>query len=258
MAGGIATLLSDIMKPILRRAGITTLPGTIPSFDQFDELITEINRLMDSLNLDGHNIFAESIDRYPMTPNQTTYFIGPSGDFVAPRPIFITRANVVLVNSDPELHMPLTILNDEEWAAHVITELPAPWPWQIYNDYAYPDSKLYLYGFPTENNDLELFTWQQLQTGFTAIDNAVVLPPGYEDVMVTQGAIRCTRLYPLDCRLTDRQSIQLEKDAALALEKVQILNTKTRAYYSDAADIGNGGDDQSLRSAFYRWGTNLS
>ena len=257
MAGGLTTQLSDVMKPMLRRAGITTLPGTTPSSDQFGELIPEINRMMDSLSLNGHNIFTQSIDRYAMSPQQTSYFIGPTGDWVAPRPLSIFRANVVLTDSAPELHLPVKLLTDDEWADHIITELPAPWPWQLYNDGAYPDSKLYLYGYPTENNDLELFTWQQVQTGFVAATDAVTLPPGYEDVMVTEGALRCISLYPLDCRLTGIQVQKLEQDAMRAREKVQILNTTSRPYYNDGASIGGNGGDLSMREFFYRFGAGI-
>jgi hypothetical protein len=258
MAGGLATTLADIMMPALRRAGITTLPGTIPSADQFNELIPETNRMMDAFSLDGHKIYKTNIARYAMSPQQTTYFIGPTGDFVAPRPILIYRANVVLVGTSPEVHEQLRILSPAEWAAHTLTELPASWPWEIYDDYAYPDSQLYLYGYPTENNDLELFTWDQLQTGFQATTDAVVMPPGYEDFMVAQLALRATNLYPLDCKLSAIQFANLRRDANLAMENVQVLNTQCVPLLSEAAMIGETGSEQSLRAWFYGWGSGIS
>ena len=243
------TTLADILKPALRRGGITTLPGTTPSVDQTTELIPETNRMLGSWNCDGHKIFTTDINRYAMTPQQTTYFIGPTGDFVAPRPTNITAANVVITSSSPELHLPLRLLSDEEWAAHVITELPAPWPWSLYNDYNYPDSKLYLYGFPTEQNDLELFTWQDLKSDFTDVTDAVVLPPGYEEALVTHLALRVCRLYPRDSQLTVDQRGDLERDASKALMALKTLNTQPQPMDSDIANLGGrGGSNQGFTS----------
>ena len=53
----MSSVLLDIIKPALRRAGITQLPGIIPSTDQSSELIPEVNRLLSSASLDGHKIF---------------------------------------------------------------------------------------------------------------------------------------------------------------------------------------------------------
>lgn len=253
----MSTLLSDLLKPALRRGGITTLPGIEPSIDQYTELIPETNRMMGSWNLDGHKIYSTSIDRYAMNPQQTTYFIGPTGDFVAPRPTFIYRANVVLVNSSPELHLPVRLLSDAEWAAHVITELPAPWPWQLYNDGAVPDSKLYLFGFPTAKNDLELFTWNQLKSDFSSTTDAVVLPPGYEDAIVTNLALRVKALYPYDAKLTGLQASELREDARRSLQAVKTMNMQCVPMASEAANIGGNGGNESLKAAFYRWGSNL-
>lgn len=249
--------MGNIFYSALRRAGITQLPGITPSIDQTTELIPEANRLLSSWSLDGHKIYTTNIDRYAMTPGQTTYFIGPTGDFVAPRPISIVRANIVLVNSDPELHLPVYLLDDLEWAAHVITELAMPWPYQLYNDGAFPDSKLYLYGYPTENNDLELFTWRELKDDFTAVSDGVVFPPGYEAALVPALALCARALNPYDSKLSVLQAQDLKDEARKTLEWVRILNAECPAMTSEAANMGSSSTGESLRSIFYRWGTNL-
>jgi hypothetical protein len=253
---------------MLRRAGITQLPGIIPSPDQYGELIPEINRMMAGFSLDGHKIFTTSIDRYTLTANQQTYLIGPDASadgaalnpvipgFDAARPIFIYRANIVIVGSSPELHLPLGILTDGEWAAKTIPALQASWSWQLYNDGAVPNSKLFLYGIPGEANDLELFTWQSLQHEFTSEDNAVILPQGYEDLIVTQGALRVRALYPYDSKLSGAQLQELRTDATRALQTVKIMNTESTPFYNEAALL-NGTGSGSLRAAFERWGANL-
>jgi hypothetical protein len=318
----MGTILSDLLKPMLRRAGITQLPGITPSSDQYGELIPEVNRMLASFNLDGHKIFTTSIDRYTLVPNQQIYFIGPvftfaatltntsataavadttglvigqavSGtgiqagtkitgisvnigvtlslaatagglqtitvtpDFIAPRPTFIYRANLVITGQDPELHLPLTVLTDSQWAAHMLTHLEASWPWEIYNDGEYPQSTLYLYGYPNEVNDLELFTWQQLKSSFTASTDAAIFPPGYEDMIVTRGALRARRLYPYDSKLSVAQVTELERDAVAATQAVQILNTDCPPMSNEAALLNRGNRSGDLKSEFCKWGGNL-
>lgn len=305
---------------MLRRAGITQLPGITPSVDQYGELIPEINRMLASFNLDGHKIFTTSIDRYRLVSNQQSYFIGfpftfsatlassvtatvadttglaigqalsgtgiqagtkitgltvntsitlslaatvsstqtitVTPDFIAPRPNFIYRANVVVLGSSPELHLPCRILSDAEWAAKTIPHLLISWPWEIYNDGNYPLSQLYMYGYPSDANDLELFTWQAMKTSFTAVTDAVILPPGYEDMIVTQGALRVRALYPYDSKLSVSQVAELRRDAAVSTQAVQILNTECPNFVNEASLLNRGGGS-FLKADFEKWGAGL-
>jgi len=236
---------------MLRRAGVTQLPGITPSDDQFGELIPEINRMMAGFSLDGHKIFTVSADRYTLTAGQETYLIGPTAvaaggalipavpGFDAPSLLFIERANIVVLSSSPELHLPLKILTPRQWADKTITHIAASWPWELYSDGASPNAMLHLRGYPNEVNDLELFTWQQLESGFTSEDNAVLLPPGYEDMIVACGAVRVRRLYPYDSKLTGLQVQDLEKDAARALQWVKIYNTRCPPMKNEAANLND-------------------
>ena len=245
------SLLLDIFKPALRRAGITTLPGIIPSTDQTGELIPELNRMMSLASLDGHKIYTTAIDRYQMTPLQTTYFLGPTGDWVAPRPNWIVRANVVLLDSSPELHLPLYLLDDKEWAAHVITELQMPWPYQLYNDGSYPDSQIYLFGFPSQTNDIELFTPQELKQDFTDLTDTVSFPPGYEAWIVPALALKAASLYPYDSKLSGLQLQALRDEARQAMDWIQINNSECVDMTNEAASLGSYGDGPgNLRAAF--------
>jgi hypothetical protein len=61
-------------------------------------------------------------------------------------------------------------------------------PTDLYNDGAYPNSRLYLWGYPSVANDLELFTWQQLSS-FPSQAATVSLPPGYAQAVVYNLAV---------------------------------------------------------------------
>ena len=241
--------LQNLIDASMRKAGLSKLPGTGPGIDKYTEAIGAMNRMMGSMNITGSLIYKTSIDRYALTPQQTTYFIGPTGDFVTTRPLYISRANIVITSTSPELHEPLWIYRSAaEWAAVVMPETPAPWPWAIYNDGAAPDSKLYLYGYPTEANDLELFTWQEILPEFTSISDLVVLPSGYQAHIVNAFTEELESLYPLQAKVSPvtRQLVAQSRRA------IQVLNAVSPKLVSDADNLNssNRGSDYDQKIGF--------
>lgn len=244
----MSTLL-DLLKPALRLAGITERPGRGPSPDQTTEAIGVVNRMLASWSCNRLDIFKTSIDRYALSPIQTTYFIGPNGDFDAPRPIHIERANVVLLNTFPELHYHVHILDVDEWAAKTIPELMGgAWPYDLYDDYDVPDSKLYLYPLTAQPADLELFTWQELKHDFAALTDAVVLPTGYEEAIVLNLAVKIAAYYPKQATLDP----DVRRQAGLALAAIESRNAPVPKMTSDTIGLGRGprtaGDSNWWRS----------
>src|ERR1700679_1452716 len=124
MADPTATF-AQLVNPALRLAGITLRPGRIPSTDQSTEGIAVANRMLGSWNCDRLKIFATAIATYPLVSGKAQYFIGPTGpDFIAPRPIEITRANVIVASTTPPVHYHLRILEVSDWASLTIPALP--------------------------------------------------------------------------------------------------------------------------------------
>lgn len=193
-----------------------------------------MNRWLASHNLDGHRVYTTSIDRYAMVPQQTSYFLGPTGDWVAPRPNFISRANVVVTTASPEFRQHVKILTDAEWGRKSITELAGAWPYEIYSDGSVPDTKIYLYPFPTQANDLELYTAQQILPAFVATTDTVILPDGYEQAIVTGFALAVESLYPLEAKVSD----ETRRQAYASMQRIIIANTQGTRLFSEAADLG--------------------
>jgi hypothetical protein len=235
---------AQLIGSALRIAGITGRPGRISSPDQSTEAIAALNRMLGSWNCDPLKVFETQVDRYALTPQQTDYFIGPTGDFVAPRPIKIVRANIVLTDEAPELHKPLRVVEVTDWADIVFPELEAgAWPAVLYNDHAMPDSKLYLYPQPIAANDLELFTLSAIQQ-FVALTDVVELPDGYEEAIVYNLALRVASHYPTQASLAP-EAPDLANEA---LARIQSNNAPVPRLRNDAAGLGHG-----ARNADSRW-----
>lgn len=213
----------------LRLCGQSGRPGRGISSEQQTEVIQFLNQMLDGMNTLRGSIFTVNIARYALVPSQTTYFIGPTGDFVAPRPIRIVNANLVLTNASPEAHLPMRILNDDEWADIRVTEIPTTVPRLLYNDGNSPDSQLYLWGFPTQANDLELFTWQGLNNALGPTDT-LAYPDGYARAILYKLAVEIAPLY---WKKTDKLLALVQQQAISAYAAISNLNQDVPYMQSD-------------------------
>jgi hypothetical protein len=210
-----------ILYPALRKAGITLGPQRTPSPAQYQDAIDELNRLIGSLNCDRLFIYSKVDYTFPLTGNKT-YTIGASADpnivpdFDAPRPQGIEAANVIS-NTLPAIRYPLAIITDLQWSKIRLQDILNTIPQVLYNDRGYPLSTLYLWGQPMAGYLLELFYWQ-LVPQFLTPDDAVLLPPGYEDALVLNLAVR---LAPHFQRVVDSD---VRNDAQKALMRIESIN----------------------------------
>jgi hypothetical protein len=245
--GAAGVTVAQIIDPMLRIAGITTLPGITPNVDQRGELIPMLSRMLGSWNLDGHKIYTTKIETFTLNTDQKIYTIGPGGDFDTDRPLFIKTANCLYPTS-PVVRRPVAILDDNEWAAIGIQDITGAPVWQLYYDGGMDDDGLgniYLRFQPPDGYSLELYTWQAIATDFTGVTDVVVLPPGYWEALVLNGARRVVGLNPLDSKLDGAQRTELKQLADQALQAVMTLNMSCPKIGTEAG-LGSTDDDSAI------------
>lgn len=192
-------------------------PGRSLSNSEATDALLVLNGMIDSWRSQSLFVYTVSSATYVLTPSQYYYTIGPSGaDFTADRPTRIVSANIVLTSSTPNVHVPLQILDDQEWASLRVREIPTTLPTKLYNDGAYPNSSLYLWGYPSAANSLELWTWKQLAV-ISSLATTVALPPGYQDALMYS--------------LAERLAIQWGRPIP---QSVEVLAGKARAFIKAA------------------------
>lgn len=216
-----------IIYPALRKAAVTLGPQRTPSPAQYQDGLEELNRLIGSLNCDRLNIYSVARYEYPLPVGQKIYIMGtdPTGqitpDLPGPWPIAIDRANIIY--STPQIRRPLAILTDLQWARIAVQDLPDTIPYALYNDRAYPLANIYLYPQPLAGYILELYVWQLMPT-FMTPDDLVFLPPGYEDALTLNLAVRLVTHFP-DNRDVPRQvDPNLYEQARLSLMRIESIN----------------------------------
>jgi len=209
-----------LLYPALRKAQVTIGPGRTPSPAQFQDAIDELNRLTGSLNCDRLNIYSIARLELPLDPVKASYTIGLSpdpfiaADFPVERPHGIESANILV---DGGLPYPLAIATDLQWANRaqpILNSIPEV----LYNDRAYPISTLHFYGQPASGLALELFVWT-LVPAFATVTDVVLLPPGFEDALVLNLAVRLAPHFQRDAVPPD-----VRRDAQLSLMRLQSIN----------------------------------
>lgn len=245
---GAGVALSTILYPMLRMAGITVLPGTTPSDDQVTELIPMVNRMLGSWNLDGHKIYNSAVNQFTLVNGQKTYTIGPGGEMDMARPLYIKYANV-LFPTTPVVRQQVYIYSDEEWASISIQDLTGAPPFGLYYDNSLDAdglATLSLIFQPPAGYTLEIYTWQALQSSFASVSDIAQFPPGYEEALVLNGALRVVALNPHESKLDGAQRAELKDLAAKALRAVRTLNTRAPVIGCDPS-LTSGGNDGNGR-----------
>lgn len=229
------SVATDILYPALRLAGIVTGPGRGASNSQRADAFQALNRMLDSWSQQRLMIYSIQISRYPMVPSQPSYTIGSGGDFDTQRPVKITQASVILTGPS-EVHIPLQLLTHTQWAMKRLREIPTTVPTELYNDEAHPLARLYLWGYPTAGNDLELFTWQPM-TQYATQDSPVSMVPAYLEAVIYQLAVRLSGQFGTIPR---PDVLQIAREA-----KAVVKASNAQSPQIASADIGMEGDPRS-------------
>lgn len=159
-----------------------------PLDQDMDITLSAFNALVDSMANDLLNIYTFTPYRFLLTAGQSTYTLGPGGDWDTPRPMRIEQAKTILypvidgeniTTNQQTLFMPLTLISDERYADIVMRDLQSSWPTKIYDNGAYPLRKIRVWPVPSEQYAVELWMWDPLAT-YDTLDQELNLPPGYE------------------------------------------------------------------------------
>jgi hypothetical protein len=195
----VGVSLTEIVMAAYRIAGITQRARIGPSDDMYAEAIPALSRMLGLYNCDGHKIYTTSISApFPFTPGQKVYTIGPGGDFDTDRPLFIRGANILFPTS-PVVRRHVEILDDNQWRAIRVQDVPGAPPYALYYDGGLDSNgrgQIYLRFQPPAGYSLELYTWQRLQTSFSSRDDVAVFPDGYELALVYNLAKHLAALNP--------------------------------------------------------------
>ncbi|MBI2725400.1 MAG: hypothetical protein HYX42_04035 [Polaromonas sp.] len=174
-----SVIVLDLIKRAYRLIGAYSI-GETPSADESADGLTALNAMLDDWANEKLMLYAPTLDAITLTPGLATYTVGPTGSTVSDRPMEIDPASYIQYNS---LSYPLDVVTLAEYNALTLKSLATLIPDTLWCNPTFPNATITLYPTPTAAMTLNLWSWKQL-TAFSAITDAVLLPPGYENAIV--------------------------------------------------------------------------
>lgn len=241
-SGDVGVLFSEIGMAAYRIAGITKWARVGPSPDMWAEAIPAYNRMVGLWNCERPKIFTIRLDTLPL-PTSKVCTIGSGGDFDMPRPQGIQNGVVVL--ADGARLRPMANLTDDDWARIAQQDVAGAIPYAFYYDGSFDPltglGRVYLYPQASSGMSVDWYTWSLLPT-VTDNTDQIALPPGYEEAITFNLAVRLASLNPLIANMPEES----RRLARKALAVIEAKNSVPPRMTSDYPSRGGG-----IRSDWY-------
>ena len=179
----------DIIKRARRLIGALGRGETPTDAENVDDLYI-LNKMFDQLWLQRNAVY--HIQEQSISVTAITHTIGPTGDFVFTRPLKIESAVHRLTGVD----YPISIMTDEQYRQEVFKTVTSSLITDLWYEPLMPDGKLHFYPVPSTTSTVLLRSRAQIES-FT-INETIVLPPGYEEMMAYNLAPRLAPEYQRD------------------------------------------------------------
>lgn len=249
-------VFADLARKSLRTIGAIGRGVTMSSND-LDVAFEAANDMIDAWAAVRLTIFQTFLRTFALVANQggpsTPYTIGVGGDFDVPRPTFIATATMQVLTTTPSFKIPLTILEDDEYANLSIPGLASALSEACYYNGKFDTSgadvglgEFFLYPVPNGQQPVELVL--QIPTPMNGFaDKTVTLyrfPDGYAEALRYQLAKRLAVEYG---KTLSPETQQLISDTFAVIQRP---NAKIPNLRSDYGVPGTGAS-----SGLWNWRT---
>lgn len=238
----------DLITRAMRLLGALNI-GDAPTAAESQDALLALNAMVDAWATEKLMLYTRARNLYSLVAGQQVYQIGPAGpDWIAPRPMYIDAAGLVLLNSDPTqvVERPLRILSELEYAAIRVKGLTSTLPTKLYYDRYFnnPDSttapvgsaNVYLWPCPTIVNEVALYTPQAIAQ-FTGLTQTIALPPGYARALPYNLAVE---LAPEFDRAPSEALVAVAVESKASLKRANVH--PERVHYRDQNRYGSNFD----------------
>lgn len=221
------TSTREIIKASLRLCRVLA-SGENPTADEFKDALSAYNAMLDSWSLDGLVVPVREREEFTLIPGQSSYTLGPTGDFATTRPTEIFQASVIDENSSPAFENPLDVLTASEWATISQKSLQSDLPTKLYAKGTSPLETVFIWPVPLSAKKIALYSDKPL--GPVTNPNATLsLQPGHEEALRYNFAIRIAPEYG---KTLSEEVIAIANESK---EKIERRNNKSEVLGMDAA-----------------------
>lgn len=221
------TTARDIITKALTKVGANFKNNAVSS-DEANDALDALNALVSSYANDSMLIYTRQWETFSLVTNDGLYTIGTGGDFNTDKPMFIVSAYL----KDGITDYPLSIITDELYNQQISQKLTNGIPTYLNSDNGHPLVKLRLYPVPDRTYQIFLLTEKQL-SAFT-LDTDVILPAGWERMLVYNLAIE---LYP-EYEQQVNQVVAAIAEESKRLVRANIMRNRTMDYAPLRLNVG--------------------
>lgn len=183
----------DLISASLRTIGVLAAGETLGASEATDGLAS-LNRMIDSWSIEKLLIPNTVREVFPLVPGQKTYTMGVGGNFNTSRPTRIESVLIQLTSNSPMVEIPMHLLNDDQYAGILIKDLTSTFPLYCYPEGTSPLETFNFWPVPNQADNVVVNSSKPLSQ-LATISSALSVPPGYEECMIYNLAIRLAPEY---------------------------------------------------------------
>jgi len=230
----------DLVEAAMREIGVFAASETPPAQDATDAL-GRLNRFLDTLSAERLAIYTLTRTTWTIVASDGSYTVGSGADVNIARPVHVEDVRFQDTNTDPDTEYPLRKLTEQAYAGITQKALTSTYPHARYYNPTYPLATLILWPAPTSDKlQGVIYHWAAVGQ-IAALTTSVSVPPGYEEMLVTNLAL-------LLCPTYERQpNPVLVRRAAETLAVVRRANLRPSDMHFDPAVLARGRGRYDIR-----------
>jgi hypothetical protein len=186
---------NDLISRTLHTIGVLA-SGEVATGDEMNDSLTVLNNMIDTWATERLTIYTVARTVFDLSSGTQDYTIGTGGTFNIVRPVWIVGASIITdktASATEKIELPIAqAVTPTEWQEVTLKGLQSTYPMEMYYDKNWTSGLATISLWPIPNNanvQLVLYTPTAL-TAFADLTTAYTFPPGYEEAMRYQLALR--------------------------------------------------------------------
>lgn len=157
-------------------------PGEVVGPEIMQTALRYFQRQLNAWQADELSLAVSNRVTYTLPSGTASSTIGPTGDIVTQRPVFIQQINYLVPGASPPVEVPMGPMNDQQFQNLSIKTLSSSLPTEYYYQTSITGANGTIVWWPVVTQDVDLALY--LQAGVTeptTLDSILTVPPAYED-----------------------------------------------------------------------------
>lgn len=227
----------DLITRSLRLMGGVAATQT-PSDTQATQGLEVLKEIIDAWNGSSLMLFSNAYTTFNFVQGQSTYDLGPSGDWViTPRPVRIDGAWVRDNSRSPAIDIAMTELSAAEFGSIATKDTTSPNSFYFNYDPDWPDGQIKVWPVPADSSHQMVILTQSSLDQTITLNTTETLPPAYRQALVYNLAVALSPEYGIEApmsviniALTAKQTIMNNNFESEEMEFDSMASGKTYIY----------------------------